>query len=59
MKRLPCVACGHVHTSNDARAVGRFTSTPTYVAANAPTPARKTRAEAEADEFRWRRERAA
>ena len=59
MKRTPCPACGHVHTSNDARAIGRFTGSPTFVAANASTPARKSRTEAEADECRWRQERAA
>ena len=57
--RAPCPACDHIHGSNDARAVGRFTATPTYVAANAQTPPRRTRSEAEADECRWRQSRPA
>ena len=55
--RSTCPACGYIHSSNDARAVGRLTETPTYAAANALTPARQTRAEAEADECRWRQSR--
>ena len=53
-----CPACGHVHASNDARAVGLFSPEPTmYVAATAGTPARATRAEAEADECAGRQGR--
>lgn len=49
-----CETCGFIHTANDARAVGRFGPDPKYVAANAPTPLRETRQQAEADECAWR-----
>jgi cell division septation protein DedD len=52
-----CNLCGHIHTATDARAVGRFTGTTGYVASHAGTPLRATRAEAEADECTWRRNR--
>lgn len=53
-----CPACGHIHASNDARAVGLFTADgPRYVAANAGTPQRATRTEAETDECAWRQRR--
>lgn len=52
-----CTTCGYIHAGDDARAVGRFTGTPTYVAAHAGTPPRATRAEAEADECAWRVDR--
>lgn len=47
-----CGACGRIHTSSDAVAVGRFRAQGPigYRAANAETPIRSTRAEAEADE---------
>lgn len=49
-----CTSCGYIHTTTDARAIARFAGTPSYVAANAGTPPRATRAEAEADECAWR-----
>lgn len=55
MRAPVCPDCGYIHTSTDARAVGRFTSTPTYVAATAGTPARSTREQAESDECAGRR----
>lgn len=54
-----CATCGYVHASNDARAVGRFTGEPRFVAADAGTPSRATRAEAEADQCTWRASRPA
>lgn len=53
----PCPACGYIHTSNDARAIGRFAVNPMFAAAHAEAPRRATRAEAEADECVWRQER--
>lgn len=52
-----CPDCGYIHASTDARAVGRFASTRGYVAVNAGTPIRPTRAQAESDECSWRQER--
>lgn len=54
-----CALCGFIHTSTDARRVGRFGGTPGYIAANADTPVRATREQAEADECRWRQRRGA
>ena len=58
-RRTPCPECDYIHASNDAIAVGRFTASPTYRAANAPASERTTRVEAEADECRWRQSRPA
>lgn len=47
-----CPRCGHIHASDDTRAVSRFGSggITGYVAAEVPgAPVRPTRAEAEAD----------
>lgn len=49
----PCSRCGRIHGSDAARAVNRFSGTPMFVAAHAPTAARATRVEAEADECAW------
>ena len=52
--KAPCDSCRYVHSTSDARAVGRFGGDPMFVAAHAETPPRVTRAEAEADECAWR-----
>lgn len=49
-----CPSCGHIHTSTDARAVGRFNPTRDGYRAQSGGPLRATRAEAEEDECRAR-----
>lgn len=49
-----CLTCGHIHTSSDAVAIGRFGGPVRYVASNGSTPPRATRSEAEADQCDWR-----
>lgn len=48
-----CQHCGHVHGSDDARAVKRFSAVPKFVARHGRVQ-RDTRAEAERDECAWR-----
>lgn len=58
MTKQPCPACGYVHASWDAQSTGRFNAAATrFVAANAGTPERATRIEAERDECQWRQRR--
>lgn len=47
--RVACETCGHVHTSTDAVAVGRFVGGGFYRANFDDAPYRATRAQAEAD----------
>ena len=53
-----CLICGHIHASDDAKALGRFTPDgPTvYRASYDGAPIRTTRAEVEADACRHRQE---
>lgn len=48
-----CNRCGYIHCSDDARAVGRFSGQPRFVAKHGHIP-RDTRAEADYDECTWR-----
>lgn len=52
-----CADCGHIHASNDARAVGLFEpNRPTLYRAKSGGPLRETREQAEADECQRRRD---
>ena len=49
-----CPSCGHIHTSDDARCVNRFSEKPKRFIAQHGHTLRHTRQEAEKDECAWR-----